>query len=564
MIPDQGSLKETTPARLLLAIYEQNQTGILYFRQNEILKVFYLNRGKISWAISSDEEDRIEHVLLTKKLISPELLAPYQSDNKISQSFGKVLVENGVLSLEGLINATREQVQHIAASIMRWANGSYQLVHEAPPTRLVSLDLEIPGLVAGYILEQMDVNIVWEELGSLSGELEQNLEPGRKSIYPLDPEQQEVFSRFSTPQRLESVLLEFPAERKYRILKILYYFLLTGLLNKKEAEKMPSLDFKELDSLFGQNPPSLPVDVDIEMPAMINESEIKDIPLAELPEIPAMEDEGESVQEMPELPDLMPPGVSDAKEEVKETPAERETEKSRPRSQPFLRAEKQKPHWRSITFLSVLLAAVLVGAFLWFTRSVQEPGETSPPAAARAVRPKPAPQNALPASREDRTETPAGMDPGAVKDSEPLPTSVSASQKKPAPEKTRPAVVEKRSAVAAPPAGEDQARQRFNAGNFRAAGEIWRQELLAAQIKFSVLLEMDCLKESVRNAYHQLEDKENFFLLNKTSRDGRSCYLVLWGRYRTADEAALGMKQVPDYFMKQSHPPSVIELEPYL
>jgi hypothetical protein len=75
---------------------------------------------------------------------------------------------------------------------------------------------------------------------------------------------------------------------------------------------------------------------------------------------------------------------------------------------------------------------------------------------------------------------------------------------------------------------------------------------------------MDCRKESVRIAYSQVPDKENFFLLNKTSRDGRGCWLVLLGRYRTADEAALGMKLVPEYFIKQSDPPSVIELAPYL
>ncbi len=75
---------------------------------------------------------------------------------------------------------------------------------------------------------------------------------------------------------------------------------------------------------------------------------------------------------------------------------------------------------------------------------------------------------------------------------------------------------------------------------------------------------MDCLKASVRLAYSQLDNKESFFLLSKTSRDGRRCWLVLWGRYRTQDEAALGMKLLPEYFMKQSNPPSVIELEPYL
>ena len=254
MIPDQGTLGETAPVKLLLALYEQLQTGILYLRQNEILKVFYLNRGKISWAISSDEADKIEHVLLARKMISPEVLAPYQGGDKIKESFGKILVENGALSLEALITATREQVRLIAASVLRWNIGNYQLVQESPPTRLVSLDLEIPGLISNYVLSQMDMNIVWEELGSLSGELEQTPRPEKKSLYPLDDEQQEVFARFNQPQRLESVLLDFPAERKSRILKILYFFLLSGLLCKKEAEKKTSLDFRELDSLFGQDP----------------------------------------------------------------------------------------------------------------------------------------------------------------------------------------------------------------------------------------------------------------------------------------------------------------------
>ena len=88
--------------------------------------------------------------------------------------------------------------------------------------------------------------------------------------------------------------------------------------------------------------------------------------------------------------------------------------------------------------------------------------------------------------------------------------------------------------------------------------------MVGTQVKYSILLEMDCLKASVRIAYGQMTDKENFFLLNKTSRDGRRCWLVLWGKYRTQDEAALGMKLVPEYFTKQSNPPSVIELEPYL
>ncbi len=574
MIPDQGTLGETAPAKLLLALYEQKQTGILYFRQNEILKVFYLNRGKISWAISSDEGDKIEHILLANKMISPELLTPYQSGNKIAESFGKILVENGVLSLEGLIAATREQVRQIASSVLRWSAGNYQLVQESPPTRLVSLDLEIPGLVNNFVLSQMDMNIVWEELGSLSGELEQSSLPEKKNLYNLDVEQQEVFSRFRQPQRLESALLDFPAERKYRILKILYFFLLTGLLSKKEPDKIPSLNFNELDSLFGQDPSSAQAEINIKMPNMINNAEIKDIPLEELPEIPLMKEREAEEHDLPELPDLMPPEISEAKEEIGEIQGAAKLEKTAPRIQPLLKPEKQRPRWKSVTFLSILLAAVLIGLFLWMTRSSENQEPAAAPVAASQSEPKKQPPpETVPAEQKNKSqsnETPtaaadAAPQPAAEKNitrrGDAPPAGGESQKEKTAAEETEPVAGEKppETHTAAAPA-----RQRFNAGNFTAAADIWRGELLTSQVKYSVLLEMDCLKASVRIAYRQVEDKENFFLLNKTSRDGRRCWLVLWGRYRTQDEAALGLKLIPQYFWKQSEPPSVIELTPYL
>lgn len=567
MIPDQGTLNETAPSKLLLALYEGNQTGILYFRQNEILKVFYLNRGKISWAISSDEADKIDHVLLAKKLVAPEVLAPYQAGNKISESFGKVLVENGVLSLDGLIQATREQVRLIAFGVLRWSSGNYQLVQESPPNRLVSLDVSIPAIVAQYVITQMDVNIVWEELGSLSGELQQNLNAGEKMRYTLDAEQHEVFSRFQQPQRLESVLLDFPAERKHRILKTLYFLLLTGMLKKKEAEKSPALDFKELDSLFGQSPANAPVEVDIEMPAMIDEAAIQDMPLAELPEI-SVENELENkregmARELPNLPDLMPPEQTESEGAIKEIPVERNTARERLQPQSFLKPERQKPRWMSISFLSILLAASLIGAFMWFTRPGDKPEKTSALSTAAKARPAKTAPRQKPASSESGKPLPGSGENAQAAGTPPAGTKAPGEESPPAGAPAQPKL-QPAAAVVAAPVSEAQARKRFAAGNFQAAGAVWRDEMLASGVKFSILLEMDCQKASVRSAYGQLEDKENFFLLNKTSRDGRACWLVLWGRYRTPDEAALNMKFVPEYFMKQSNPPSVIELAPYL
>jgi hypothetical protein len=556
MIPNKGTLAETAPLKLLLAMDEQNQTGILYLRKNDILKVFYLNGGKISWAISSDEEDKIEHVLLAKKLVSPDALAPYLAGNKISESFGKILVENGLISLETLINASRDQLKRIATSILFWDSGNYQLEPESPPTRLVSLELEIAPLVYNYIQAHMDVNIIWEELGSLSGELRQTAQPEINFQYTLDAEQQEVFACFREPQRPETVLLSFPAERKHTILKILYFFLITGLLVKREADMMPTLDFNELDSLFGNTQPTSQAAVIIDAPAMINEAEIKDIPQLDLPDI----HEPQAVTEvsLPKFPDLIPSTMHKSKDKILETPLFPKSEKSPTRIQPLLQ-EKQKSKWLSVSFLSILVTFIFIALFLWLNRAPKNPDPITvnkrPGLQVKQKSDLPATsQSAGPATAQP-TLTGEGMN---SKDAiAKVGSEINVSGQKPQAEKEEifPAPALLKSAA--------NARQAFAKEDFATAGKLWQQEMLSAKTTHSILLEMDCMKQSVQLAYQQIIDKDNFFILSRV-KDGRSCWLVLWGKFRTQNEATQSLKLIPEYFFKQSAPPAVIELEPYL
>jgi hypothetical protein len=565
MIPDKGNLNETAPVKLLLAMYEQNQTGILYFRKNEILKVFYLNQGKISWAISSDEEDKIEHVLLANKLVSPEAIAPYLAGNKISESFGKILVENGLITLETLINASRDQLKRIATSILFWNSGSYQLEPESPPTRLVSLELEIAPLVYNYILAHMDVNIIWEELGSLSGELQQASEPKKIFQYTLDAEQQEVFACFREPQRPETVLLHFTAERKHTILKILYFFLITGLLIKKEAATMPSFDFGKLDSLFGHAQPQSPqAAVIVAAPAMINEAEIKDIPLLDLPDI--SDSPTDAKVPSAKLPDLIPDSANEPKEEVTEIPLFSKPVKTPTRIRP-LRQEKQKSKWRSASFLFILLAAIAIALFLWLSRAPKnlEPEPANKRPAVQTRQKTPEQQEAIPAEQKmDQSPATQSVDPAVSQ----LPIIVEPPNNKAASQKVKSENItfKPKTTVLETqmlPSSAANARQAFASGKFKTAGDLWRQELAAGKISFSILLEMDCLKQSVQLAYQQISEKDNFFILNRV-KDGRSCWLVLWGKFRTQNEATQNLKLIPEYFFKQSEPPSVIEINQYL
>jgi len=563
MIPDNGNLAETAPIKLLLAIDDQNQTGILSFRKNEILKVFYLNQGKISWAISSDEEDKIEHILLAEKLVTPEALSPYLAGNKISESFGKVLVENGLISLETLINVSRNQLKRIATSIMFWSSGSYQLEAESPPTRLVSLELEIAPLVYNFIQAHMDVNIIWEELGSLSGKLQQASQPEKSFNFTFDAEQQEVFDCFREPQRPETVLLRFAAERKHTILKILYFFLISGMLTRNEAETIPSMDFNELDKLFGYDASASPPAKSTEMPSMINETEIKDIPSLDLPDIP--DSPADTKVSAPKYSDLLADRANDKKNKISGIPPLAEPVKTPITLRPIVQ-EKQKSRWRSISFLSVLIAVVAIAVFLWFNRAPQnlEPEPVRKRPVVKTRQKTPVKQEVIPA--EQKTDTlpsiqPVGQTVSAKDNSQNINLKPKAkdfeTQKKPQAEKnTIPP-------IKAPPFSAADARKAFLSGKFSTAGDLWRQELVAGKITFSILLEMDCLEQSVQSAYEQITEKENFFILNRV-KDGRSCWLVLWGKFRTQNEAAQNLRLIPEYFLKQSEPPMVIDLEPYL
>jgi hypothetical protein len=103
----------------------------------------------------------------------------------------------------------------------------------------------------------------------------------------------------------------------------------------------------------------------------------------------------------------------------------------------------------------------------------------------------------------------------------------------------------------------------FREGSFIIAGDIWRQELLKAGYKYSILLELDCQKESVFNAFDRIASKSDFFILNRKSGK-RTCFLVMYGRYLTRSEAAEGIDKVPKYFWQQASPPQVMELAKYL
>jgi len=525
MISEKGTLKDTPVMKLLLAVFEQTLTGILYVKNEEVLKVLYFNRGKLIWAISNSDEDKLENILGDRDLVDPNILLKVKREAHVSESIGKLLVEKGLITLEELIDSSKIQLKRIIFSILKWKTGGFQFVKDAPPERLLSLDLSITNFIVDFILDEMDIGDIWKEIGSLQVELIKNPDEEKINKYRLSEKQITLLNSFSGKDKLEAVLSRYSGGHRESLLKIIYFFLMSELLIKKEFELADSSVFEE-DAGFeyfhtGEQEPG-PEEIE----------PVKSIP-----------------KQSPGAPGSFMFDSSSLAPTEEEIFNEAKTKKIKTAT------------WILVIFILILGGIILLILLLMLNenpidkmKSVPDTGpagrdiitiderkpvvekvedqKTGEPAGEASGTPSPSPSGTP-------SETPSETPPETPRDIIPTPGE-------------KPKLPPGKSAIA-----------YFREGNMITAGDIWKQELINAGIKYSILLELDCLQESVIGAFDRVEAKDGFFILNKPSQ-GRACFLVMWGKYQTRQEGAAGLKLIPRYFWQQPNPPEVIDVVKYL
>jgi hypothetical protein len=236
MFSEKGSLKDISAMKLLLTVFEQGLTGILYIKREDILKVLYFSRGKLIWAISNSDVDKLENILAAKGLVPMEAINNVKKQARVSDSIGKLLVEKGLITLEQLIESSKIQLKRIINSIFKWKDGGFQFVKEAPPERLLSLDLDVTQFVIDYIVDEVDISDIWKEIGSLQVEFIKNPDVQKVERYPLSDKQKELLNSFDGKQKLETILSRHSSGHRESLLKVIYFYLLAELLLKKEFD----------------------------------------------------------------------------------------------------------------------------------------------------------------------------------------------------------------------------------------------------------------------------------------------------------------------------------------
>jgi len=98
-----GHLQETSLADVLQDLYTSRASGILALIKREEKKSIFLNNGKIVYAMSNLEDDRLGSILVKAgKLTKDQVAQILQAGNETQKKFGALVVEMGFLDPKDL------------------------------------------------------------------------------------------------------------------------------------------------------------------------------------------------------------------------------------------------------------------------------------------------------------------------------------------------------------------------------------------------------------------------------------------------------------------------------
>lgn len=517
---EKGSLNQIPLIKLLINIYEKNLSGVLYLKlegPEGALKILYFNRGKFYSAISNSDVDKLENILLAKKWVDEPTLKKVNEEENVTESKGKILVEKGILSLEQLSEATKEQFKNILMSVLKWEEGRFQFMEESLPDGLINLDINILNFIFNYITQHLGPDYIKNHMASFQTKLKKNPNEEKINKYNLNDKQRALLSRFNGLIPIDSILQSYPREHRDSILKIIYFFFMSELIVRDEVKPREMTISKDESA----------ADVAGEK----KEAPARDKFVFGKKSAP----EGEKFKQ----PDLFKYGKERGK-----------------------RTDRRKSKQFNYLVLFIILILVLGGLVFIL---LMDSGEVKVPA-------EPTGTQQTVTVDEPETKTIGDPDEKTVIEMKKSPER----QDLPPEESVKPPVEQPDTQAEATASGQEDVTEAdpeekqeksalgyFKEGDLLRAGEIWRDELSGSGFTHSILLELDCLKESVRNAYNRVNNKGDFFIL-KRELNNRTCFLVFWGRFESHEKATEALSLVNAYFWAQSHPPRVVNIHQYL
>jgi hypothetical protein len=229
----RGSLSESSLPELLASISRSKETGILNFHDAGRWKAIYFKEGRIIYAMSNAQDDRLgEFLLKTGKVTVRQFLEAsklIQPDKKL----GAVLVEQGIITPDDLFVAIHRYAEAIVYSLFDWVRGEYEFViKDLSAEGPMVLDLDSANVILEGIRRLKDYTRVYAGVGPL----ETILRPtgnsdGLVHRLNLDEDESQVLSLVNGRLNVEQILA-MSYLPNFETLRILFGLLAAGVLER--------------------------------------------------------------------------------------------------------------------------------------------------------------------------------------------------------------------------------------------------------------------------------------------------------------------------------------------
>ncbi|MFQ5791439.1 MAG: DUF4388 domain-containing protein [Acidobacteriota bacterium] len=227
----RGSLSETSLPELLASISRSRETGIMNFHDMGRWKAIYFKEGRIIYATSNLQDDRLGEFLLKKGKITVRQFLEASKLIQPTKRLGAVLVQQGIITPDELIACIHRHAEEIVYSLFEWTRGEYEFViKDLSAEGPIMLDLSTENVILEGIRRLKDFTRVYAGVGSMDAVLSQS-ESADNLVYRLDLDEDEsqVLSLVNGRLTVEQILaMSYLAN--FETLRILYGLLAAGVL----------------------------------------------------------------------------------------------------------------------------------------------------------------------------------------------------------------------------------------------------------------------------------------------------------------------------------------------
>jgi hypothetical protein len=573
--PNKGLLSDADFIEILKDASQSGLTGMIRIENGPVIKVIYFQKGTISFASSNEKTDRLTEVLKRAGKLTPEQVADAQSRLKPNVSLGKTLVELGYISAKDLLWGARAQVDGILHQLLFWNQGKYQITEGTLPREIIHLNLTVPAVIFEGILKTQNRDWILQHIGS------------PEAIYAIASDYEERSLEYKLPvsklsgklngRRSLHDIAQTSGIDSFELCKTVVALEYLDLARPIQDEPLQmALNTQEPDQPFDLSIEDQPVPTEVEATrtaAAVNETSNDVVlqvsadteqteteqplpkekePVTTSSEEPQTEIEEETPQsdaqtqvlsEQPnqeeeitvqqtktitsdaEVSTKMEPAVPLTPAEVEEIPIE--FKKYMQRTPNRISASTQGFNWKMFSLILFAVGAVAAGWFYYSAASKAPIYET------------PAVTPAAPESQQEEVSQPATDTDSA----DPLETATIDAE------------------TVSSDTGSDSVEisplDLVRAKRISDAAKMWNDKLEGNRNGYSIQVVIACQDKTVMDTFETLSYSNELMILPMVFK-GQNCYRVLYGQYSSRRVAQAAIDGLPDVFLQQRSPASVV------